>query len=670
MTDVLAARPVLPRPPAAPVKAPTPRAQAPAAAAPAPAAAAPVPHPKPEPVVPDVVVHRLFEQTTGDQHDVGYRRGRMLGKGGFAHVYEFTEETTGRALAGKVISMANLQKPRQKKKLGLEIKIHQSLVHKNIVRFDKFFQDSQNAYILMELCSQGTLLDMMRKRRTITEAEARYWLAQVIAAVQHMHSHLVIHRDLKLGNLFVHDMELRIGDFGLAAKLDDPHERKRTLCGTPNYIAPEVLDSGTGHSFEVDVWSIGVIMYTMLVGKPPFETTDVQETYKRIKSLTYTFPADRPVSAPAQALIRTILASNPDDRPSLDAVLRHEWFAEHSIPKSLPQCSLLSQPSLPSTPPRPGQDALAPERKEADPFENPNNFVHKLPAVRRPARLSPAKAQRRVDIKDVAANLRRLDICAVVGDKPHVPAPALSVSPQPSSGLAVQSFVTEEARLTAMRDALDDVLSGRKQPLLMPQSWPKQSPPMPGVWVRDTADYSDKYGLGYWLSNGAFGANFNDGTRMLRRPRMSTVDYYQSAVDKHPLSYGANRTKDEVGHDVHKKLTLLKFFMDTLRVHDFDKENKAQQQAAQGASAGDDHEFVRVYQRTHRAFMLRLAHGGLQLVFTDGSRAAVAVSPGLSYIGYAPPPAAVAKDDQQTDMTGHLEYCKSLVERCLLRVKK
>ena len=78
-------------------------------------------------------------------------------------------------------------------------------------------------------------------------------------------------------------MEVKVGDFGLAAKIDFDGERKRTICGTPNYIAPEVLEGKTGHSYEVDVWSLGVIIYTLIIGKPPFETTDVKTTYDRIK---------------------------------------------------------------------------------------------------------------------------------------------------------------------------------------------------------------------------------------------------------------------------------------------------------------------------------------------------------------------------------------------------
>jgi polo-like kinase 1 len=85
-------------------------------------------------------------------------------------------------------------------------------------------------------------------------------------------------------------MEIKVGDFGLATKLEFDGERKRTICGTPNYIAPEVLEGKQGHSYEVDIWSLGVIIYTLIIGKPPFETNDVKTTYKRIRSNQYSFP--------------------------------------------------------------------------------------------------------------------------------------------------------------------------------------------------------------------------------------------------------------------------------------------------------------------------------------------------------------------------------------------
>ena len=172
------------------------------------------------------------------------------------------------------------------------------LEHPNIVNFRDCFEDSENVYMTLELCDSGvrilpatvprgklighmqSLMDLLRRRKRFTEPEARFFMVQLIGACHYMHNNQVIHRDLKLGNLFLdRKMNVKVGDFGLAALIENPGERKkyafrsvfapvkltiprpRTICGTPNYIAPEVLfDTANGHSFEVDTWSNGVIL--------------------------------------------------------------------------------------------------------------------------------------------------------------------------------------------------------------------------------------------------------------------------------------------------------------------------------------------------------------------------------------------------------------------------
>ncbi|TIC32169.1 Pkinase-domain-containing protein [Wallemia mellicola] len=197
-----------------------------------------------------------------------YERHGLLGEGGFARVYE-VEDERGYRLAIKTISKSALQSKKNRTKLYAEIKLHKALSHPNIVGFEECFEDDENVYMLMELCKSGNMMDLLRSRKRYTAPETRFFLVQLIGACQYMHEHSVIHRDLKLGNLFLDEfMNVKVGDFGLAALIEREGERKnkntdcpRTICGTPNYIAPEVLfDTSNGHSFEVDVWSIGVIM--------------------------------------------------------------------------------------------------------------------------------------------------------------------------------------------------------------------------------------------------------------------------------------------------------------------------------------------------------------------------------------------------------------------------
>ena len=228
-----------------------------------------------------------------------------------------------------------------------EIKIHRSLHQNHIVGFEHFFEDAENVYILLELCQNQSLNELLRRRKRLHELEVQCYINQICAAVKYLHSHRVIHRDLKLGNLFLNDkMEVKIGDFGLATKLEFDGERKRTICGTPNYIAPEVLEGKQGHSYEVDIWSIGVIIYTLIIGKPPFETSDVKTTYKRIRMNAYSFPENVAISDNARDLISKILNTDPAKRPTIDDIMMHEWINHAgTIPRLLPASTLACPPS-------------------------------------------------------------------------------------------------------------------------------------------------------------------------------------------------------------------------------------------------------------------------------------------------------------------------------------
>lgn len=133
-----------------------------------------------------------------------------------------------------------------------------------------------------------------------------------------------------MGNLFINSkMEIKLGDFGLATKLDFDGEKKRTICGTPNYIAPEVIEGKTGHSYEVDYWSLGVIIYTLLVGKPPFETSNVKKTYSRIRTNAYSFPDHVSVSEKAKSLVKRILVKEPSKRLNLDDIMNSEFMTSN-----------------------------------------------------------------------------------------------------------------------------------------------------------------------------------------------------------------------------------------------------------------------------------------------------------------------------------------------------
>nr|3THB_A Chain A, Serine/threonine-protein kinase PLK1 [Homo sapiens]8X72_A Chain A, Serine/threonine-protein kinase PLK1 [Homo sapiens] len=271
-----------------------------------------------------------------------YVRGRFLGKGGFAKCFEISDADTKEVFAGKIVPKSLLLKPHQREKMSMEISIHRSLAHQHVVGFHGFFEDNDFVFVVLELCRRRSLLELHKRRKALTEPEARYYLRQIVLGCQYLHRNRVIHRDLKLGNLFLNeDLEVKIGDFGLATKVEYDGERKKVLCGTPNYIAPEVL-SKKGHSFEVDVWSIGCIMYTLLVGKPPFETSCLKETYLRIKKNEYSIP--KHINPVAASLIQKMLQTDPTARPTINELLNDEFFTSGYIPARLPITCLTIPP--------------------------------------------------------------------------------------------------------------------------------------------------------------------------------------------------------------------------------------------------------------------------------------------------------------------------------------
>jgi serine/threonine protein kinase len=162
--------------------------------------------------------------------------------------------------------------------------------------------------------------------------------------LDYLHQHKIIHGDIKLGNLLLtENMDLKLADFGLAAKLAYEGERKRTVCGTPNYIAPEVLEGN--HSYEADVWSLGVLIYTLLVGYPPFQTNNINSTYKRIRSSIYVFPDHVPLSETAKDLIAKILVCDPIKRINLNEIFSHDFFNRNELPVHVPLSTLAVPPS-------------------------------------------------------------------------------------------------------------------------------------------------------------------------------------------------------------------------------------------------------------------------------------------------------------------------------------
>lgn len=268
-------------------------------------------------------------QITDPSQGTVYTLKKIIGRGAYAQCYMVTIET-GEPFALKIIKLADLKSEKVLQKLQSEIAIHSSLDHPNVVKMYTTFRNTEYVFMVLELCERGALDELLKRNGKLKEKYVSKFVSQLVKGLMYLHERMsVVHRDLKLGNLFLdNQLNIKIGDFGLSAIIKEGEKRK-TVCGTPNYIAPEVLfGKASGHSFEADIWSVGVIIYTLLVGVPPFQQKSVEEIYKLIELNKYIFPPGCELSSEAIDLITHILISNPNERPGLEQILEHKFLAQ------------------------------------------------------------------------------------------------------------------------------------------------------------------------------------------------------------------------------------------------------------------------------------------------------------------------------------------------------
>ena len=284
---------------------------------------------------------------------VEYLEAGDLGHGAFGtcYIYESTKDWI--QYAAKIVSKEKLQGKNQQS-IVTEIDIQKSLNSPKVVKVKSYSEDGKNVYIILELCKNRSLHDLLKKRGYLTEFEVRNYMFQLIQGVKYLHNKMIIHRDLKPNNIFLDEkLELKIGDFGLITKLSKEKERKKTYCGTLYFMAPEVIDPGEkGYSFEVDIWSIGVIMYNLLTGKYPFfdKSQDNIKIKNKILEVEYTFPDGNDPTIPklseiAKDLIRQILVKDRKKRPGLNQILYHDFFHVGAFPRFLELSTLVKQPN-------------------------------------------------------------------------------------------------------------------------------------------------------------------------------------------------------------------------------------------------------------------------------------------------------------------------------------
>ncbi len=274
--------------------------------------------------------------------------GRPLGKGKFGRVYLARDRSTGFICALKVLYKSELQQGTGvEKQVRREIEIQSNLRHPNILKLYGHFHDSKRIFLILEFAGKGELYKHLRREGRFPEWKAAQYIAQMAAALRYLHRKHVIHRDIKPENILVgiHG-EIKISDFGWSVHA--PNNRRNTLCGTLDYLPPEMVKSGSKDNWyteKVDLWSLGVLMYEFLVGEAPFEDTPVM-THKRIARADMTIPEW--VSKEAKDLIKKVcfsfrivcdaransiqlLVLDPEKRLPLEEVQAHPWIIKHCV---------------------------------------------------------------------------------------------------------------------------------------------------------------------------------------------------------------------------------------------------------------------------------------------------------------------------------------------------
>ncbi|KAI7894877.1 kinase-like domain-containing protein [Mucor mucedo] len=258
---------------------------------------------------------------------------KTLGVGSFAVVKECTELATGDKCAVKIILKKVIAGKRQM--LDSELDILTKVRHNHIVSLHDIYESDDAVYIVTDLCTGGELFQRIVERGTYTEAIAADLVRQMLEGLSYLHSEGIVHRDIKPENLLFktpeEDAELLITDFGLSKLLKNNNEVLTTACGTPGYVAPEVL-LGSGHGKPVDIWSVGVIMYTLLSGYTPFYGEDQNELFNCIMKGQYEFDDEywSDISEGAKNLINRLLTFDPKQRVTAEEALTDPWIVSEA----------------------------------------------------------------------------------------------------------------------------------------------------------------------------------------------------------------------------------------------------------------------------------------------------------------------------------------------------
>ncbi|OMJ94961.1 hypothetical protein SteCoe_1824 [Stentor coeruleus] len=254
-----------------------------------------------------------------------YKLGKQIGNGAFGKVSLAQNRLTGHKVAIKIIDKSFIKDERTRRKIFQEVFIMKKLSHRNIIRLLEVFESNKNVMIVLEYAGGGDLLQIIKTRGRLTEDECRGIFYQVIEAVKSCHSMGIIHRDIKLDNILLTSdyMDIKLCDFGVS-RFAKAGEKVNEQCGTPAYLAPEIIADLGYEPFYVDIWSMGVLLYAMLSASVPFKAKNMPDLHKVILRGKYEIPEY--FSLEVTDLLSKMLIPVPQMRISLEDMKLHAWF--------------------------------------------------------------------------------------------------------------------------------------------------------------------------------------------------------------------------------------------------------------------------------------------------------------------------------------------------------
>ncbi len=251
----------------------------------------------------------------------------VIGNGSYAKVFLVKDKVTSEFFALKILKKENVEKRKQEDKVLVERNILKDVHHPFIISFRGSFQNQKKLYFVLEYCHGGELFNLISKRKKFNEEQAMFYAAQMVLALEYLHQNDIIYRDLKPENVLIDRQGyIRITDFGLSRYNQSKANDAKSICGTPEYLAPEIILK-LGYGKAVDWWTLGSIIYEMVVGLPPFYTNDRASLFDKIKFSSPVYPPH--LSDKARNLLENLLKKDPAKRLGSDPknpVRGHPWF--------------------------------------------------------------------------------------------------------------------------------------------------------------------------------------------------------------------------------------------------------------------------------------------------------------------------------------------------------